>query len=819
MGLHSAYQEGERRMNRHRGAILMAAFLGGFASLTYELIWTRYLALLLGSTAYALGVITACYMAGLALGSFLLGRLGERWEWRAAACAFGGFGVLCALSPLIYQGVGALSLTLSRGVEGGALLAVRVLAAALGLLIPTACIGGMTPVLMKAYRRERDSALVYALFTLGSILGAAAEGFFLLPTLGLSGSALVGGACALVGLACLKGREGGTVPIREKGRMLEKPYPERVRRYTVFLYSVSGFTAMAYQMYQTRLLTLFFMDSVYDFTLILTVFLAGLFLGNCLGDILAQQSENDLFWLGLGQGMVGLMCLGSLVLTNRLPFWTDGIATVPGLAAGTSGNPFLRGLLLKSGCCALAVLPPTVLWGSVFPLAVKVFLRGRDSVSTGTGVLTGWNTVGSALGSIMGSFLLVGLLGLRGSIILGAVLNVMAAIGCVLVGQRELNKRYRAGIWGLSAAALLTALLLPPWDKFEMSTSFLKPGQDVSDVVELLYYREDAGGITSVVHFQPNNEKYLTTNRLYCQSTADLGGPEDHRRLGCLPLLLHSDSQDVLVMGLGSGVTLRGVVEAGDGQIDCVEISPAVVEAANCFRVENGAVLEQDNVNIIAEDARNYILRTEKTYDVVIGDIFFPMSSGSSGLFSQEYYESVLGRLNEGGLMVQWLPLHQFTRREMELTADTFARVFPYSYYILGMIGTSVPAVGLVGSEAPLTVNLERLWETYRTRPELAETLGEIALDDPYMLLSHYIGRITPGQGPVATDDRPMLEYMNPREISGYQERARENLTWLLDRKNPAREITRCSKQEERVLDEYDRMIVEFVRDYVLPGL
>lgn len=807
-------------MNRHRGAILPAAFLGGFASLVYELVWIRYLALLLGGTAYATGVVTACYMTGLALGGFLLGRLGDRWERESAACAFGGFGALCALSPLIYLGIRALSLSLGRGLEGGGLLAVRILAAALGLLIPTACIGGMTPALMKAYRRERDSALVYAWFTLGSVLGAAAAGFFLLPALGLSGSALAGGLCALAGLACLRSCSGeaAAAPARRSEAAGTKPYPQKVRRYTVLLYGVSGFTAMAFQMYLTRLLTLFFMDSVYDFTLILAVFLTGLFLGNCLGELLARRSGNDLFWLALGQGLAGLTCLMTLILVPHLPFWTDGIATVPGLAADFAGNAFLRGLLRKGGFCALAALPPAVLWGSVFPLAAKVFLRGKDTVSAGTGLLTGWNTVGSALGSLLGTFLLIGLLGLRGSILLGAALNIAVAAGCALLGQEALSRKQRAGIWGLSGAALLLALVLPAWNRFELSTSFLKPGQDVSDAVELLYYREDASGVTSVAHFLPYDEKYLTTNRLYCQSTADLGGPEDHRRLGLLPLLLHPDSQSVLLTGLGSGVTLRGAAEAGGGQIDCVEISPAVAEAAECFREENGAVLSRDNVRVMVEDARNYMLRTEKQYDVVVGDIFFPMSSGSSSLFSLEYYESVRGRLKEGGLMVQWLPLHQFARPELELTANTFAHVFPNSCYILGMIGTSVPVVGLVGNEEPLAVDLERLQAVYESRPELANILGETALDDPYMLLSHYIGPITPENGPIVTDNKPLLEYLNPARSSSYQERGLENLAWLIAQKAPAKEITVCNPDQAAILDEYDQMIADFVTNFVLSG-
>ena len=130
-------------MKTTRGKTLAAAFLGGAASLVYELIWTRWLALLLGSTAYAVGTVTACYMAGLAIGGFVLGRLADTHEDWCARLSFGGFGILCAASPLIYHAIRELYRMLGGG------LWPRVLIAMAGLFLPTALIGGMTPVLVK----------------------------------------------------------------------------------------------------------------------------------------------------------------------------------------------------------------------------------------------------------------------------------------------------------------------------------------------------------------------------------------------------------------------------------------------------------------------------------------------------------------------------------------------------------------------------------------------------------------------------------------------------------------------------------------------
>ncbi len=800
-------------MKTIRSRTLAAAFLGGAASLVYELIWMRWLALLLGSTAYAAGTVTACYMAGLAVGGFVLGRLADTNEQRCIRLSFGGFGVLCAVSPLIYRAIQGIYWFLGQGMGGG--LWLRVMIAMAGLFLPAFFIGGMTPVLVGRGLREADSTMVYAVFTLGSAVGALLTGFLLIPALGLRGCGIAGGLCACAGMFCLHGRRIDTVT-EHRTSHAERAFPASVRLCVAAVYTVSGFTAMAYQMYQTKVLTLFFMDSAYDFTVILTVFLIGLFGGNCLGNWLARRENQRLAALCAVQAALGLCCIVSLLPVSRLPYWTEGISTVSTLAKELAQNAFLHGILLKYAYCMLVVLPSAVLWGSVFPLASRIFLSGQGNAAAQTGLLTGWNTAGSALGSLLGSFALTGWIGLRGGILLGAALNLACAVCLLFTGKKRLPVWHRAGICGIGLAAVLVFALLPAWDRFEMSSSFLKPGQDVEGAAEMLYYQEDASGITSVIYFRPNGRKYLTTNRLYCQSTADLGGPEDHRRLGYLPLLLHPDPQEVLITGLGSGVTLRGAAEYGTARIDCVEISRSVVEAANCFQEENGGVLDRENVQIIVEDARNYMQRTAKRYDVMIGDIVFPMSSGSSSLFSREYYASARARLKQGGMMVQWLPIHQFSQEDLELTANTFASVFPHSYYVLGLIGRSVPTVGLVGMETPLSVELDRLQACYDSKTDLRGQLEQTALDDPYMLLSHYIGEIHADVSQVLTDDRPILEYRNPRTAASYAERGRGNLAWLLAQKRPARTITACSAEEERVLDAYDQMLIDYIQSYIL---
>jgi spermidine synthase len=358
-------------------------------------------------------------------------------------------------------------------------------------------------------------------------------------------------------------------------------------------------------------------------------------------------------------------------------------------------------------------------------------------------------------------------------------------------------------------------VFLPKWDKFEMSTSFLKPGQDVEGSYDIQYYDENVYGVISVVDFLPTNQKFLTTNRRFCQNSSDMFGPEDHRRLGIIPLLIHENPKDVLAVGLGAGITLGGANKYPGVNIDCVEISGSVVQAASYFGEENGHVIDADNVNMIIDDGRNFIKNTKKMYDVIIADIFFPMSSGSSSLFSREYYGMCKKKLNPNGIMTQWIPVHQFSTLELNITIKTFASVFENCQLWFGLIGTSIPVIGIVGSEKPVVIDGNRLARLYKNEA-LLKTLSEIALDDKYMMLSHFIADVKDTHLyrediRISTDDKPILEYLNPESNTPHYQKGEENLFYASALKSAVPQTGFCKNVDEVTLEYYNTEIMNYI--------
>lgn len=805
-------------MKKETVQILIAAWLTGIVSIIYELVWVRYLGLVLGNSVYAVGVVTACYMAGLALGDFLIGAWTERSAKKSMVVTFAGLALFCFLSPVLYRLISTFNRTMPAAFMGSDTLKLvwRAGISFFVLLIPTALIGGTLPVLIG--RSAGRGSAVYTANTLGAVMGAVLTGFFLIRHLGLPGSAAVGGGLMVVAFLLI--RNGGAVKERRqaKSHATTAAYSAATRKTALLVYGISGFTGMAFQVYQTRILTLFFMDSVYDFAVILAVYLTGLFIGNALSTVWAEKTSQPVFVLSATQIMLGICTVLGLYLVGHLPYWTDGLASQNLLYERYGNSFFLMGIWMKAGYTCLLVLIPAVLWGMAYPMVSKICAVDGGQSGRTAGIVLGWNTTCSAGGSLLASFLLIGVLGIRRSIMINGCLNLAAGF-MLLLSARELSPKKRMAVSAAGMVLVFAALVgVPQWNRFEMSTSFLKPGQDVEGYADIRYYKEDAYGITSVVDFLPYDETYLTTNRLYCQNTSNMTGPEDHRRLGYIPLILHPAPQKVLVEGLGAGVTLRGVNEYGSLDIDCVEISGAVVEAAREFAEENGNVLESDQVNLVIDDARNYLLTSDESYDVIIADIFFPMSSGSSSMFSREYYQACLDRLDEDGIMAQWIPLHQFSMQELAITLKTFSQVFPDTQLWFGMIGPSVPVVGIIGGKKPLEISFDRISSFYDGGRDHKMDLGNTALDDPYMFLSHFIKTVGENEFddniPCNTDERPVLEFLNPTDSDSYQDRGANNIRMLLEsRESVSPSVDFGTTGQPEILGIYEGEIEEFIRN------
>ena len=203
--------------------------------------------------------------------------------------------------------------------------------------------------------------------------------------------------------------------------------------------------------------------------------------------------------------------------------------------------------------------------------------------------------------------------------------------------------------------------------------------------------------------------------------------------LGHLPLMLHRDPKNVLVLTFGAGIASGAVAQHELEQIDVVEISREAIEASNFFLTENKAVLYDPRVQLIIDDGRNYLLRTDNHYDVITSDATHPLGGDSWVLYTREFYELSKKRLNPDGIMTQWLPLHMIAPADYKAIIKTFQSVFPET-----SLWYTNDYTLMLGSMNELTIDFTLLKQRFQNQ-KVKEDLTKFHLGTPYSFLSSYI--------------------------------------------------------------------------------
>lgn len=235
---------------------------------------------------------------------------------------------------------------------------------------------------------------------------------------------------------------------------------------------------------------------------------------------------------------------------------------------------------------------------------------------------------------------------------------------------------------------------------------------------------------------------------------SDTGGTvRVHRQIAQMPMALHPMATDVLVVGLGGGVTPGAASMHEASTIDVVELSGAVARGSDYFRHVNYDVLRRPNVRLRVDDGRNYLMLTPKKYDVITADLIVPMLAGSNNLYSQEYFRLIRRALKPGGVVLQWACC---TEAEHKSILRTFVSVFPH---------TTLWSEGnlALGSLEPLQLR-EADFSRKLGMPGREAALDELGAGTFERLLGLYVAgpdeiRRYLGDGPILTDDRPLAEY------------------------------------------------------------
>jgi spermidine synthase len=741
-------------------------FLSGTAALVYQVLWLRLLGLVFGVTVYAASTVWAVFMAGLAIGSLAGGRVADRVRrplvWFGAAEAL--IAVTALATPAALDVLQGWYATLHPRLESSlaTLTATRLVISFAVLIVPAALMGATLPLVVKSslFRTEGLGGRVgvlYATNTAGAIAGSLLAGLLFIPRFGILVSFLIAASLnLLVAIVALgvgrraadtapasAGATHGTVRTVPNGVPVPIDDALDMRRLVVLVvFAVSGFVSLALEVVWFRVLTLFLRPTVYGYAMMLAAVLGGIAIGSYAAAPWLRRRPHGEWLLTLAwlEGGIAIAAVASLLVLPQLPWIVDLVG--PAVATVTGGY-----LSYQAIVSVAVILPSMLLFGVAFPIGLHVWAAGvgqrPERVATRIGIFYSLNVTGAIAGSLAAGFLLLPRYGSRGTLLALAVIALLSAIALALVSRRAAVLRL-ASAAAFSVVFLLAARAAP--DPFDAFLEQRYAGQTI-------VWQREAVQATVSVHQDRHGAFTLNVNGNHQASTAG-SMPAVHHRIGNLPMAVHPHARDALIIGLGGGATAGAVSQHTGVSVDVVELSREVAQAADrFFRGINFNVLRQPNVQLRVDDGRNYLLMTDRRYDVVTADVILPIHAGSGNLYSAEYFSLVRRALKPGGLALQWVA---GTDAEYRLIMRTFLSVFPH---------TTLWADGglMVGSVEPLVLRRSDFeWKLdVPGRREMLASLGVHTFED---LLGLYMAgpdelRAFVGEGPILTDDRPMVEY------------------------------------------------------------
>jgi spermidine synthase len=755
-------------------------FASGAAGLVYQVAWSRRLELTFGSTTYSIGTVLAAYMAGLGLGAWAFGKLADRAgsPTRRYAALEAGIGVYGLLAPSVLDLVDAA--WIASGGQGGAL--VKTVLGLLALLPPTFLMGGTLPVLVRGLIEQRADAqratgLLYGANTLGAVMGATVAGLVLVPAIGMDAASWGTGVfnLALAALALAVGPRlvadvrAAAAPSTDAPAPVVALDPAARLRLTIALATTAGCgaVALALEVAWSRAFGLALGSTGHGFTIVLAGTLLGIGAGSLAVARRGGDADRPLAWLAAALLTLSAACYGFLLGYERLLHLVFDLAQ----ARTLSYEGFLFVQLLV---CAGMLLPATLALGVAFPLAVELGTPQVDASGRTLGRLYFANTLGSITGALGGAFVLVPLLGAEGMIRAGVGVAALGGVALVLAAHRR-------GVWvpprstsvGLLAGALvLASLAAPRWDPLLLDSAPTRPRRGGNDLSpgEVWEHMHRKGGVLRFAREGLNG--YVSVRSLGEERVLLLGGKPDASTFadmptqlmsGVAPMLARPDARRALVVGIGSGATVRAIADfPGVERVDVVEIEQAVVDAAReHFRGVNEGVLDRPTTRVLLEDARTVLLTApEASYDVIAAVPTNPWIAGVANLFTLEHYQNARRALRPGGVYMQWVQLYLTDEWMSRSMLRTYLEAFPHVEVWCGMASDLL----LVGSDRPIVHDLPAARAALLGNPGVARDLwARLYARSPDELFSRFVAsgdelRPLVAAGEVLRDRSPRLE-------------------------------------------------------------
>ena len=756
---------------------MLVLFVGsGCAALIYEVVWFQLLSLVIGASSVSLGVLLGTFMGGMCLGSLLLPRLisPKHHPLRVYALMELGIGVIGVIvlyaMPLIG---GVYSAWAGAGPMG---MFLRALVAAICLLPPTILMGATLPAIARWVEANPRGVSWLGFFYGGNIGGAVVgsllAGFYLLRIYDVAVATFVAVAInfAVAGLSIIFAK---LTPYEENPSVEPSPVGTG-RDWPVYVtIALSGMTALAAEVIWTRHLSILFGATVYTFALILAVFLLGLGMGSSAGSVVGRTLGAPRVALGVCQL---LLCVGmgwtAYSISEFLPYWPLDVTIESG--------PWVT-LQLDLIRAVWTLLPPAILWGASFPLALAAAAGQKSDPGRLVGGLYAANTVGAIVGSLGASLILVVAIGSQRSqqlLVFASAVSGLLMLGPMILSRvRGAGFSFRKLAAGAFAALVVVGLIarVPAIPGEFVAYGRFLPTRGAG--TEVIYMGEGLTASVAVTRHPSGILNYHNAGKV--QASSYVPDMRLQRMLGHLVTLAPENNESFLVIGLGAGVTAGAVsIDPRAEHVVIAEIEPLVPEVVSeHFGDFNFHVVDNPKVDIHIDDGRHFLLTTDEKFDGITSDPLDPWVKGAAALYTEEFWQLAKSRLNPGGVVTVFVQLYESTEEAVKSEVATFLEVFPNGAVFANTIDGQGYDVVLFGQADPsLPIDIERMdrrLESPEYAPVLA-SLQEVGFSSVLNLLGTYSGqaRDLSGwlEGAAINRDRNLrLQYLAGMGLNLYQ--------------------------------------------------
>jgi spermidine synthase len=705
--------------------VALLLFGSGTCALIYEIAWFREFRLVFGASTAANAAVLAVFVGGLGVGGLVLGKRADRaprpivlyakLEIIAAALAALTPGLLW-LTRKAYIAVGG-----SATVGPFAATALRLLLTMVVLFAPTFVMGGTLPAAVRGIETERDArrrgvGLLYGCNTLGAVFGCVLANFVLLEAVGTRSTLWIAAAAnlAIALVARSMGQSmpalpasvstakalpsappepapeapalataGASAPLpsdtRAAPKSTETSGPEISPAFVLAASAAVGFAFFLMELVWYRMLGPLLGGTVFTFGIILAVALFGIGIGGACYSFFGSERHATL-------GGFALTCLLEAFFI-ALPYALgDRIAGIA-LLLRPLGQMRFAGLVLGwTMVTAIVVLPASFMAGVQFPMLIALLGRGRDRVGAHTGLAYAANTGGAIAGALAGGFGLLPALTVLGSWRLVAWLLTILGVAAGLSILRRSNSWF-APLSSVFLGGIVIFLL-----EAEGPTAVWRHGQigvgraPPPALASRNNYHQWTNMIRRAIKWERDGE----------ESTVGLDGrmgwafivngkSDGHARIdaptqvmvGLLGALFHPQVKKAMVIGLGTGSTAGWLGALPDiERVDVAELEPAVLHVAEVSSLLNQDALKNPKVHISIGDARETLLTSHDTYDIIASEPSNPYRAGVASLYTREYYQAIRDRLAQDGIFLQWLQAYDVDNQTIRTVYATLGSVF-----------------------------------------------------------------------------------------------------------------------------------------------